>query len=88
MLQAEKRMPEIDFRFVGLVRNPMDVLYSAWTRWRTRPETLQHHWSLAYENLANLRGHVGSRLFVVRYEDLASKSGTAEALLARPRTCR
>ena len=81
MIEAAERLREIDFRFIGLVRNPMDVLYSAWTRWRLAPETFQHHWRTAYENLERLREEVGSRLIVVRYEDFSDGSRCASGLL-------
>lgn len=81
MADAAQRLPEIDFYFIGLVRNPMDVLYSAWTRWRLAPEAFQRHWYHAYENLAKFRMIVGDRLVIVRYEDFASSSRTASKLL-------
>jgi hypothetical protein len=81
MLNTAEKLDEVDFRYVGLVRNPLDVLYSAWTRWRTTPESIQHHWKCAYDNLLGLRDVAGDRLTIVRYEDLATKPGTASALL-------
>lgn len=51
MLQAIERLPEISFRFIGLVRNPMDTLYSMWSRWRYVPEQRQDEWVRAYRNL-------------------------------------
>jgi Sulfotransferase family len=81
MMKAMTLLPDLDFRFVGLVRNPMDVLYSAWTRWRIRPESFQHHWRIAHENLERFRDVVGERLAVVRYEDLSAQSGLAGDLL-------
>ena len=82
MIKAVNAMPEIDFRFVGLVRNPMDALYSAWTRWRVPPEVFQKHWRTAYENLERLRETIGDRLVIVRYEDFSSTRQTASKLLA------
>jgi hypothetical protein len=81
MLNTAEKLDDVDFRYVGLVRNPMDVLYSAWTRWRTTPESIQHHWKCAYDNLLGLRDVAGDRLTIVRYEDLATKPGTASTLL-------
>lgn len=80
--RAMRAEPDIDHRFVGLVRNPMDVLYSAWTRWRTRPEVMQHHWRMAHENLRKWQEKVGAKLTVVRYEDLVSQSDRASRLFA------
>jgi len=70
MLQGMNNLPEIDFLFIGLIRNPMDVLYSAWTRWGTPPETGQFEWLTAYQNLLDLREIVGNQLVIVRYEDV------------------
>jgi hypothetical protein len=82
ILMAAEKLPDVDFRFVGLVRNPMDVLYSAWTRWSTTPESFQHHWKVAHDNLLNFREGAGERLTIVRYEDLIEKPGTASTLLS------
>ena len=81
LIEAVHRLPDVDFRFVGLVRNPMDVLYSMWRRWRADPGNHQHHWMLAYENLRRFEEVVGSRLLVVRYEDLATHGNAAEHLI-------
>ncbi len=81
MIEAVHRLPEIDFRFVGLVRNPMDVLYSMWNLWRADPAKHQHYWRLAYENLRRFEREVASSLLVVRYEDLAAHGSAAGQLL-------
>ncbi len=81
MIDAAQRLPDIDFRFVGLVRNPMDILYSAWTRWRLAPEEFQQHWLRAYENLERFRLIAGDRLIIVRYEEFSSSNRTASKLL-------
>ncbi len=39
--EAVKRLPDVDFLFIGLVRNPMDTLYSSWKRWRALPQRHQ-----------------------------------------------
>lgn len=83
MIEASRCLPDIDFHFLGLVRNPMDVMYSAWSRWRLPPEAFQHHWRMAYENLERLQGLVGNRLINVRYEDFSESSHTASLLLQR-----
>ncbi|MEM8501979.1 MAG: sulfotransferase [Cyanobacteria bacterium P01_D01_bin.1] len=61
---------EIDFLLVGLVRNPMDMLYSAFRRWKTPPEALQYEWMAAYNNLRKLSNLLGDHVVIVRYEDL------------------
>lgn len=72
MLECEERLDSTDFLYIGLIRNPMDVLYSAWSRWRTFPEESQYEWKLAYRNLQRLRERLDHRLVVVRYEDMVS----------------
>jgi hypothetical protein len=81
LIEAIRRLPDIDFRFVGLIRNPMDVLYSMWRRWHADPERHQSHWFLAYENLRRFEMEVGDRLFIVRYEDLAVQGDGAKQLI-------
>ena len=81
LIEAVHRLPDTDFRFVGLVRNPMDVLYSMWRRWRADPAKHQHQWRLAYENLRRFEREVAGRLLVVRYEDLAAHGNAAGQLI-------
>jgi len=63
-------MPEIDFKFIGLVRNPMDTIYSYWKRWSVDPSETQHEWLGAYKNLEQVKEKVKDKLLVVRYEDV------------------
>ena len=70
ILEAARRTPEVEFYLIGLVRNPMSTLYSAWTRWRSPPEVQQQVWLTAYQNLLDLRAQVGDRVSIIRYEDL------------------
>ncbi len=79
--RVAREMKDIDHRFIGLVRNPMDVLYSAWCRWRTPPEVLQQYWRMAYENLRRSQPIMGDRLTVVRYEDLTSDPSAPRQLM-------
>jgi len=58
-------------RFIGLVRNPMAMLYSAAKLFYTDPEKRQHDWLLANQNILKLARLVGDDRFLqVRYEDL------------------
>jgi hypothetical protein len=70
LLECMDQSPEIGFLAIGLVRNPIDVAYSSWRRWRAAPEASQHEWLRAARNLERLRGPAGSRLRVLRYEDM------------------
>ncbi len=67
-----EKLPEVDFCIVGLVRNPMDTLYSTWKRWKTIPEQCQYEWLIAYKNLLKFKTLVGDKLKIVRYEDMVS----------------
>lgn len=82
MARAAQKMPDIDFRFIGLVRNPMDMLYSAWRRWRLAPQTAQFEWFQAHQNLLRFKQLVGDRLTIVSYETLVSHDGVARAMLS------
>lgn len=68
--EAMNRLTDVQFLIIGLVRNPMDTLYSAWRNWRTFPEKNQYQWQLAYENLLRSKELFGENLVVVRYEDI------------------
>ncbi len=70
ILECVAKLSKVDFFFIGLVRNPMDVLYSAYTRWKTPPEKLQYEWLDSYHNLSRFASLVGERIQVIRYEDM------------------
>jgi len=72
IIECINKFPEIDFHIIGLIRNPMDTLYSAWKRFGTPPEENQHQWSIAYSNLLKLPSLMGPQLSIVRYKDLIS----------------
>ena len=81
IIECMQRFPDIAFHFVGLVRNPMDVVYSQWQRWRGLPERIQAEWLIAYQNLLEIRETLGERLTVVRYEDLVADVRALGAVL-------
>ncbi len=81
MLQARERLPEISFRFIGLVRNPLDTLYSMWSRWRYVPELQESEWIRAYKNLRWFQQQAGDSLKIVRYEDLTADADCLAELL-------
>lgn len=64
---------DIDIHIVGLIRNPMDTMYSAWRRWRTLPEKNQYQWKTSYENLLSLKEVLKENLHIIRYEDMISE---------------
>ncbi len=83
MMEAAALLPEIDFQFVGLVRNPMDMIYSAWSRWRLPPQRIQFEWLEAYQNLLRFKDLVGDRLTLVHYESLVTEESLARGLCDR-----
>jgi hypothetical protein len=70
ILRCLERLPEIDFHFIGLIRNPLDTLYSIWKRWHIKPEQAQHEWLTAYRNLLHFEELAQGRITIVRYEDM------------------
>lgn len=75
-----ERVPEVDFLIIGLVRNPMDALYSMWKRYQSIPEKNQYEWLTAYSNLLKFRDVVKDRLLIVRYEDMVHNSSCLEKI--------
>ena len=72
-----------EVRIVGLVRNPLAVLYSAWTRWLTPPAQRQAFWLRTYRNLLAVEALLGpEQVCVVRYEDLIRQPQARVAALA------
>ena len=65
---------------LGLVRNPLDTIYSAWSRWRFNCVAFESEWRKSYANLRSLaeRG-VGVKIF--RYEDLVSSTAELDEYL-------
>ena len=73
LLRAALASPR-EVRVVGLVRNPMAVLYSAWTRWLTPPGPRQHVWLRTARNLLAVQAALGpDRVRLWRYEDLVTR---------------
>lgn len=93
MARGVDELPDVRFYFIGLVRNPMDTLYSMWSRWRYVPEKRQHEWVRAYSNLLRFRSLAGDALTVVRYEDVVADPNKLQNLFAfcglaeRPALC-
>ncbi|MDA3898136.1 MAG: sulfotransferase [Desulfobacteraceae bacterium] len=65
---------EFNVRFIGLVRNPMSVMYSALELFSTDPEKRQFGWAHCQRNIMALKAMVGKdRFYFVRYEDVISQ---------------
>lgn len=70
IMECMESLPHIEFCIVGLIRNPMDVLYSAFRRWKIKPEKYQYEWLTAYKNLLKLKEMLGDKVVLLRYEDM------------------
>lgn len=70
ILRCMQYSPEIEFYFIGLIRNPLDTLYSSWKRWQVEPELAQYEWLTAYRNLLEFEKLVKGKIMIIRYEDL------------------
>jgi len=65
---------EFKVRFIGLIRNPMAVMYSAQKLFHTNPSERQFGWASCYRNILAMREIVGKERFqLIRYEDLISQ---------------
>lgn len=81
LIDCINRYPEIDFKIIGLVRNPQAMLYSSWKRWKSIPEKNQFEWYTAQDNLLKLRDILKNNLLIIRYEDMVSDSNVQEKIL-------
>jgi hypothetical protein len=70
IMECMQELSDVEFQLVGLVRNPMDTVYSLWRRWRVIPERSQDEWYTAYTNLQRLAALLPDRVVVLRYEDM------------------
>jgi hypothetical protein len=81
MRRFAEQAKSVDMRFVGLVRNPVDTLYSSWRRFGVRPEIEERHWIRAYTTLGDFHAERPDLVTIVRYEDLAAGSVDLPTLL-------
>ena len=66
------KQTEYNVKIIGLVRNPMAVMYSAYKLFFTEPEKRQFTWAKSYRNLLSFKEMLDSnQSYLVRYEDLA-----------------
>lgn len=70
LFEAPDHIPEVDFRYIGLVRNPMDTIYSYWGRWHVDPAEKEQEWFSAYAKLLELKDKYENRVLIIKYEDL------------------
>jgi len=72
-----EKNPLQDMRFVGLIRNPMDTLYSMWKRWYAIPAIAEKSWVKAYENLIKFKEIAKDKIVIIKYEDLIYSPGAS-----------
>lgn len=70
--ECVEKYPSIEFLIIGLVRNPMDVIYSRWSLNRTLPEKYQYEWLGAYKNLLEFHKVSKARMLLIRYEEMVT----------------
>ncbi len=63
---------EVDTLMIGLVRNPMDTIYSQYREWKSSPEDVEKQWVRAYRNLLKFKEIAQDKLVLIRYEDMVS----------------
>jgi hypothetical protein len=81
MIDSFIEMEDIDYLIVGLVRNPLDTIYSQFRRWYSIPEKIEKQWIIAYQNLLNLKKRIPHKLVIVRYEDLTTSIKPLSSIL-------
>ncbi|MEM9145535.1 MAG: sulfotransferase [Pseudomonadota bacterium] len=60
----------VQMRMIGLVRNPIDTVYSSWRRFGVLPAREEAEWRRAYANLQALAAAMPDHVVILRYEDL------------------
>jgi hypothetical protein len=62
---------EFDVKIIGLVRNPMSVLYSAQELFHTPPQKRQYGWMDIHKNLIEFSSNLSNDQFLlIKYEDM------------------
>lgn len=61
-------------KVIGLIRNPMAVMYSAWELFHTEPERRQYGWLDIHKNLLAMKAILPEQSYYqVKYEDIIDK---------------
>lgn len=80
LLEWAQRTSRFKVKFIGLVRNPLSVQYSAFKLFRTIPEKRQYSWLNTQRNLLAFWHLIGKENFyLVRYEDVVNDAQTEMA---------
>ena len=88
IIESTKKIKDVDFFIVGLVRNPMDVLYSHYKRWGMDPDKMQYQWMTSYNNLLKLQeikediNITSSFNFkIIKYEDIVQSKEALKSVI-------
>lgn len=81
MVDCFIEIEDIDYLIVGLVRNPLDTIYSQFKRWYSIPKKIERQWIIAYQNLLKLKKSIPDKLIIVRYEDLTNSIEPLSSIL-------
>lgn len=63
---------EVDTLMIGLIRNPMDTIYSQYREWKSSPEAVEKQWIRAYRNLQKFKEIASDKLVLLKYEEMVS----------------
>ena len=75
LLHSWIQTTDFKVRVIGLIRNPMSVMYSALQQFSTNPQGRQFGWAQAYRNILRFGEELSDKQFrLVRYEDIVSQS--------------
>lgn len=80
--EAITELNDIDFIIIGLIRNPMDTIYSQYLRWKSNPEKIESQWRIAYQNLLAFKAKWKEKVFITRYEDIVQSEESLYPILA------
>jgi hypothetical protein len=72
IIECIRELDDVDFLLIGLIRNPMDTIYSQYSRWKSPPDQVEKQWLTAYRNLLKLKEIMNNQLVIIRYEDMIS----------------
>ncbi len=81
IFQAQEKLEDVDFLIIGLVRNPIDTIYSHFERWKSIPALVEKQWIVSYQNLLRFRDLLPEKTIIMRYEDMVSQPKVMEPIL-------
>lgn len=81
ILQAQRAIEDVDYLIIGLVRNPLDTIYSHFERWKSIPALVEKQWMVSYQNLIRFRDQLPENTIIIRYEDVINQPKVMEPIL-------